>query len=165
MLKGKLEVGQFVVYPAHGVGLVKAYESHEIAGQVVEMIVVAFDKERLVLRVPVNKIKEVGIRKLSSKKTIKQALDVLKVPIKKKKLMWSRRAQEYENKINSGDILAIAEVVRALYKDSDKVAQSYSERQIYTEAFNRLLNEFMTVENLEMSDANERLEKLLTSVA
>lgn len=165
MVKGKIEIGQFIVYPAHGVGVVKNYETHSIASQTVEMIVIAFEKDRLILRVPVNKVKDVGIRKLSSKKTIKQALDVLRIPIKKKKLMWSRRAQEYENKINSGDILAIAEVVRALYKESDKVAQSYSERQIYTEAFNRLLNEYMTVENIAFDDANEKLEKLLSSVA
>lgn len=165
MVKGKIEIGQFIVYPAHGVGVVKNYEMHTVASQTVEMMVIAFEKDRLILRVPVNKLKDVGLRKLSSKKTIKQALDVLRIPIKKKKLMWSRRAQEYENKINSGDILAIAEVVRALYKESDKVAQSYSERQIYTEAFNRLLNEYMTVENIAFDDANEKLEKLLSSVA
>lgn len=164
-MKNKLEVGQFVVYPAHGVGSVAAYETHVLGDQEIEMVVINFDKDRLTLKVPVTKMKDVGLRKLSSKKLIKQALDVLRVPIKKKKLMWSRRAQEYESKINSGDILAIAEVVRALYKDGDKVAQSYSERQLYNEAFNRLLNEYMTVENIQMPEANEKLEKLLSSAA
>lgn len=165
MPKSKISVGQYVVYPAHGVGKVVAYETQSILDQTIEVIVIEFERERLTLRVPVNKADEVGLRKLSSKKLIKQALDLLVVPVKKKKIMWSRRAQEYESKINSGDILSIAEVVRALYKENDKVAQSYSERQIYTEAFNRLIAEYMTVEEIDIREANQRLEKLLSSVA
>ena len=126
--------GDFVVYPAHGVGKVSDISKQKIAGSELELIVVNFDKDKMTLRIPMAKADTIGLRKISEADTINDALNVLKGKAKVKKIMWSRRAQEYENKINSGNPVAIAEVVRDLYRNENLAEQSYSERQIYEQA-------------------------------
>jgi len=125
------DVGDYVVYPKHGVGRVIELQSTDIAGMQLELYVLRFEKERMTLRVPTNKAESVGMRKLSSDKTLKDALETLKGKPKVKRTMWSRRAQEYEAKINSGDLISIAEVTRDLFRADDQPEQSYSERQIF----------------------------------
>ena len=135
------DVGDYVVYPKHGVGRVVELQSTEIAGTRLDLYVLRFEKERMTLRVPVNKADAVGMRKLSSDKTMKDALETLKGKPKVKRTMWSRRAQEYEAKINSGDLTSIAEVTRDLFRADDQPEQSYSERQIFEAASSRLARE------------------------
>ena len=120
--------GDFVVYPAHGVGKVSDISKQKIAGSELELIVVNFDKDKMTLRIPMAKADTIGLRKISEADTMNDALNVLKGKAKVKKIMWSRRAQEYENKINSGNPVAIAEVVRDLYRNENLAEQSYSER-------------------------------------
>ena len=130
--------GDFVVYPTHGVGKVLGVEDQEIAGQKIELIIIEFDKDRMTLRVPVAKADMSGLRKLSSPDMMKAALKTLKGKSRVRRTMWSRRAQEYEAKINSGDPVAIAEVVRDLFRNANQPDQSYSERQLYQAALDRL---------------------------
>lgn len=151
----------YVVYPKHGVGRVMEVEQQEIAGTVLDLYVVRFEKERMTLRVPTNKAKTVGMRRLSSKATIQEAFTTLKGRARIKRTMWSRRAQEYEAKINSGDIVSIAEVVRDLHRGADQPEQSYSERQIYEAAMGRLARELAAVEEIDEKSAMTRLEKVL----
>jgi CarD family transcriptional regulator len=153
--------GDFVVYPTHGVGKVTGIEEKEIAGQKLKLFVISFEKERMTLRVPIAKVKDSGLRKLSNRKIIDSALKTLKGPSKVKRTMWSRRAQEYEAKINSGDPVSIAEVVRDLHRSADQPDQSYSERQMYQAALDRLARELAAVEKIEHDEATEKLEKLL----
>ena len=129
------DVGDYVVYPKHGVGRVMELQSEEIAGMKLDLYVLRFEKEKMTLRVPVNKVESIGMRKLSSDKTLKEAMETLKGKPKVKRTMWSRRAQEYEAKINSGDLVSIAEVTRDLFRPEDQPEQSYSERQIFEAAF------------------------------
>ena len=135
------DVGDYVVYPKHGVGRVIELQEQEIAGMKLELYVLRFEKERMTLRVPTNKVEAIGMRKLSSDKTLREALDTLKGKPKVKRTMWSRRAQEYEAKINSGELTLIAEVVRDLFRPDDAPEQSYSERQIFEAASSRLARE------------------------
>ena len=135
------DIGDYVVYPKHGVGRVVELQSTEIAGTRLDLYVLRFEKERMTLRVPVGKADAVGMRKLSSDKTMKDALETLKGKPKVKRTMWSRRAQEYEAKINSGDLVSIAEVTRDLFRADDQPEQSYSERQIFEAASSRLARE------------------------
>ena len=130
--------GDFVVYPAHGVGKVTSIEAQTIAGQKVELFVISFERDRMTLRVPVRKVENSGLRKLSTRKVMEAALTTLKGRARVKRAMWSRRAQEYEAKINSGDPVSIAEVVRDLHRGASQPEQSYSERQIYEQALERL---------------------------
>ncbi len=153
--------GDYVVYPKHGVGRVMEIERQEIAGAVLELYVVRFEKERMTLRVPTNKAKTVGMRRLSNKATIQEAFTTLKGRARIKRTMWSRRAQEYEAKINSGDIVSIAEVVRDLHRGADQPEQSYSERQIYEAALGRLARELAAVEEIDEQSAMSKLEKVL----
>ena len=153
--------GDFVVYPTHGVGKVTGVEEKEIAGQKLHLFVISFEKERMTLRVPVAKVKDSGLRKLSNRKIIDTALKTLKGKVRIKRTMWSRRAQEYEAKINSGDPVAIAEVVRDLHRNADQPDQSYSERQMYQAALERLARELAAVERIEQEEATDKLEKLL----
>ncbi|WP_404382226.1 CarD family transcriptional regulator [Caenispirillum salinarum] len=153
--------GDFVVYPAHGVGRVLEVEKQTIAGHELELFVVSFERERMTLRIPVTKAKTSGLRKLSSKKAMDSALTTLKGRARVKRAMWSRRAQEYEAKIISGDPVAIAEVVRDLHRSATQPEQSFSERQIYEQALERLSHELAAVEQIEPEAATERLEKLL----
>jgi CarD family transcriptional regulator len=153
--------GDFVVYPTHGVGRVVAIETQQIAGISLPLIVITFDKDRMTLRVPVAKAHNSGLRKLSSRKVMDTALATLKGRSRVKRTMWSRRAQEYEAKINSGDPVSIAEVVRDLHRGSDQPDQSYSERQIYQAALDRLARELAAVERIDEQAAAQRLEEML----
>jgi CarD family transcriptional regulator len=153
--------GDFVVYPTHGVGKVTDVANHKVAGQELELIVVRFDKDRMTLRVPVVKAEQSGLRRLSSQKIMEDALGTLTGKAKVKRMMWSRRAQEYEAKINSGDPVSIAEVVRDLYRPSDQAEQSYSERQIYEQALDRLAHEVAAVDDTTSSEATVKLTGIL----
>jgi CarD family transcriptional regulator len=154
-------VGDYVVYPKHGVGRVIELQSEEIAGMKLELYVLRFEKERMTLRVPVNKVEAIGMRKLSSDKTLKQAMETLKGKPKVKRTMWSRRAQEYEAKINSGDLVSIAEVTRDLFRPEDQPEQSYSERQIFEAASSRLARELAAMEETNEPAALEKILQVL----
>ena len=155
------DVGDYVVYPKHGVGRVIELQNEEIAGMQLELYVLRFEKERMTLRVPVNKVESIGMRKLSSDKTLKEAMETLKGKPKVKRTMWSRRAQEYEAKINSGDLVSIAEVVRDLHRAEDQPEQSYSERQIYEAAVGRLARELAAMEGVDEAAAQTKIEAVL----
>jgi CarD family transcriptional regulator len=155
--------GDYVVYPSHGVGKILGIETQEISGYKLSVFVVHFDKDRMTLRVPVTKAQASGLRRLSTQKEMQSALAKLKGRSKAKRTMWSRRAQEYEAKINSGDPASIAEVVRDLYRNSSQPDQSYSERQIYQAALDRLVREFAAVEAIDEVTATQRLEQLLSA--
>ena len=157
--------GDFVVYPAHGVGLVEGVETTLIAGMEITLYTICFEKDRMRLKLPVSKVKSSGLRKLSSKDRLKDALGTLQGRSQVKRVMWSRRAQEYEAKINSGDPVAIAEVLRDLRKDTGESEQSYSERQIYQAALERLAREVAAIEKIDEKKAAEKLEAVLANVA
>jgi CarD family transcriptional regulator len=157
--------GDPVVYPAHGVGKIEGVETHTIAGMEVSLYSIAFDKDRMRLKIPVQKAEESGLRKLCSKDHLKDALTTLQGKAKAKRAMWSRRAQEYETKINSGDPVSIAEVLRDLRRPKDDTEQSYSERQIYQSALQRLAREVAAVEELSEDKAAEKLETVLSDAA
>jgi len=159
------EAGDFVVYPAHGVGRVEGIETHSIAGLEVQLYAITFEKERMTLKVPVPKARNSGLRRLSTKDRIKVALETLQGRSRVRRTMWSRRAQEYEAKINSVDPVSIAEVVRDLYRGADQSDQSYSERQIYQAALERLARELAAVEMIDETKATERLESVLSKAA
>jgi CarD family transcriptional regulator len=142
------KLNEFVVYPAHGVGQIVALEEQEVAGFRLELFVINFTKDKMTLRVPTSKVSAVGMRKLSDSDAARRSLDILTGRARIKRTMWSRRAQEYEAKINSGDINAIAEVVRDLYRSDAQPEQSYSERQLYEAALDRILREIAAVMKL-----------------
>ena len=153
--------GDFVVYPTHGVGKVLGVETQEISGLTLDLIIIRFDKDRMTLRVPVDKAENSGLRKLSTRKVMDSALATLKGRSRVKRTMWSRRAQEYEAKINSGDLIAIAEVVRDLYRGDTQPEQSYSERQLYEAALDRLVREISAVKKLTETEALREIEAKL----
>ena len=153
--------GDFVVYPSHGVGKIIGTETREIENVGLDLLVIRFEQDRMTLRVPLDKAKVSGLRTLSSRAQMDEAISTLQSKAKVKKLMWSRRAQEYETKINSGSLVSLAEVVRDLYKKDDQGEQSYSERQMYQAALERLASEFAAVENVNKSDAVTKLEKII----
>ncbi|MDP6565899.1 MAG: CarD family transcriptional regulator [Alphaproteobacteria bacterium] len=159
--KNGFSINDFVVYPTHGVGQIVGIEDQEVAGMQLKLFIVEFEKEKMTLRVPTNKAEASGMRSLSSPDKMKSALTTLKGRARVKRTMWSRRAQEYEAKINSGDPISIAEVVRDLHRGSGQPEQSYSERQIYEAALDRLVRELAAVEGLDEEQATERLEKML----
>ena len=153
--------GDFVVYPSHGVGKIIGTEKREIEQTNLELLVIRFEQDRMTLRVPLGKAKVSGLRTLSSKAQMDEAITTLQSKAKVKKLMWSRRAQEYETKINSGSLVSLAEVVRDLYKKEDQGEQSYSERQMYQAALERLASEFAAVDNTDKESAVVKLEKII----
>lgn len=153
--------GEYVVYPSHGVGQIVGYESQEIADQKIELMVICFDKDRMILRIPISKAKTAGLRALSTPTDMQKALESLKVKTKARRTMWSRRAQEYENKINSGDPNSIAEVIRDLYRSASQPDQSYSERQIYQAAVDRLARELAAIEQIDETSAIGKVEEFL----
>jgi CarD family transcriptional regulator len=155
------KANEFVVYPAHGVGQILAIEEQEIAGARLELFVINFMKDKMTLRVPTAKVANVGMRKLSEPALVKKALETLKGRARVKRTMWSRRAQEYEAKINSGDIVAIAEVVRDLYRSDSQPEQSYSERQLYEAALDRLSREIAVVQHSTETEAVKEIESQL----
>ncbi len=155
----------YVVYPAHGVGQIVSIEEQEVAGFSLELFVISFEKDKMTLRVPTNKVTESGLRSLSSPDVISQAMKTLKGKAKVKRAMWSRRAQEYEQKINSGDLISIAEVVRDLHRTDDQREQSYSERQLYEAALERLTREVAAVSGGDEILAAKQVDEVLMSRA
>ena len=153
--------GDFVVYPTHGVGKVLSITKDTVAGQELELIAVRFDKDRMTLRVPMTKARNSGLRKLSNRNIMDTALETLRSKSKVKRTMWSRCAHDYEAKINSGDPVSIAEVVRDLYRSQSQSDQSYSERQIYEQALDRLANELAALEKINTKEATVKLCDIL----
>ncbi len=153
--------GEFVVYPAHGVGVVKGIEKREIGGMELKVVVISFDKDKMTINLPLNKSANSKIRKLSSKEEMQEAVELLRTPTRVKKMMWSRRAQEYEAKINSGQPTSIAQVVRELHRSANQPEHSYSERQIYQEALDRLTREYAVVANIDEGAALAELKNAL----
>jgi CarD family transcriptional regulator len=165
VIEGLFNIGQHVVYPAHGVGRVTGVETQQVAGMKLEVFVVAFEQDKLILRVPVAKAASSGMRALASTRIVGDALKTLGGRARIKRTMWSRRAQEYEAKINSGNLIQIAEVVRDLHRAGDQPDQSYSERQLYESALDRMARELAAVENIKHADAVEKLSKSLAKRA
>ncbi len=163
--KSEFRPNDYVVYPAHGVGRILHIEDQEVAGTKLELFVISFEKDKMTLRVPTAKASAVGMRSLSSPDIVEAALRTLKGRARVKKAMWSRRAQEYEQKINSGDLVSIAEVVRDLHRAEDQPEQSYSERQLYEAALERLTRELAAVQKIEESAAAERVDEMLVARA
>jgi CarD family transcriptional regulator len=163
--KLEFKANDHVVYPTHGVGRITRVEEQEVAGAKLELFVITFDKDKMTLRVPTAKAKAVGMRKLSSPDVVATALNTLKGRARVKRTMWSRRAQEYEAKINSGDLVSIAEVVRDLHRASGQPEQSYSERQLYEAALARMAREVAAVEKTDEPTAVKRVEGMLVKKA
>ena len=155
------KTNEYIVYPAHGVGQIMAIEEQEVAGAKLELFVINFVKDKMTLRVPTAKVTAVGMRKLAEGGLVKRALETLKGRARIKRTMWSRRAQEYEAKINSGDIVAIAEVVRDLFRSDTQPEQSYSERQLYEAALDRLSREIAAVQHVTETEAVKEIEAAL----
>ena len=154
---------QYVVYPSHGIGQILEIEKKEIAGQMLTMYVIEFEKEKMTLRVPLEKTKEIGVRKVSTKNQLKEIFEILTGKAKIRRTMWSRRAQEYEAKINSGDIKLLTEVVRDLFRSDSQPEQSYSERQLYEAARERLSREVAVIEKTDEQKAIEKMETILNN--
>jgi CarD family transcriptional regulator len=149
---------EHIVYPAHGVGQIVRIEEQEIAGNKLELFVISFSKDKMTLRVPTSKAAAVGMRKLAGPDVVKKSLDTLKGRARVKRTMWSRRAQEYEAKINSGNLISIAEVVRDLFRSENQPEQSYSERQLYEAALDRMVRELAAVEDVTETEAAKQIE-------
>jgi len=155
------KIGEYIVYPAHGVGQITAIEEQEVAGYSLELFVIDFAQDKLTLRVPLAKVESAGMRKLSDTAAVEQALKTLKGRARVKRTMWSRRAQEYEAKINSGSLVLIAEVVRDLFRSDRQPEQSYSERQLYEAALDRMAREVAVVKELSDADGVAEIEAVL----
>lgn len=155
----------YVVYPTHGVGKVISIEQNEIAGHSVELVVISFEHEKMTLSVPTYKIKSSGMRHLANDELLSEALLILKGRARIKRTMWSRRAQEYESKINSGDLVSLAEVIRDLHKGNENTEQSYSERQLYETACERLAREISVTNGLDKESANAKIKEYLAKKA
>ena len=156
---------EYIVYPSHGVGKITAIEEEEIAGAKLELFVIHFEQDKMTLRVPTSKFESVGMRKLSEEDIVKKAMTTLKGKARVKRTMWSRRAQEYEAKINSGDLVSIAEVVRDLYRSDTQPEQSYSERQLYEAALDRMSREVAAIDNIEEGIATQKITDTLAKSA
>lgn len=161
MTKNTFEIGSWVVYPAHGVGKLDSIERIELNGEMFEFFVISFDKNKLMLKIPTSKAISAGLRQISTRSDMKEVFDSLRHKNKKKKAMWSKRAQEYEEKINSGDPVSLAQVIRELYKEGGDSALSFGERQVYQLAMERLAKEISIIENIEETEAIRRLEGML----
>jgi len=159
------KTNEWIVYPSHGVGRIVGIEEQEIAGISLELFVITFEKDKMTLRVPTGKSQSVGMRKLSDESVVKCAMDTLKGKARIKRTMWSRRAQEYEAKINSGDLVSIAEVVRDLFRSESQPEQSYSGRQLFEAALDRMAREIAEVEKLDERGAIQRITEVLTKSA
>jgi len=163
--KHEFKTNDHVVYPTHGVGRIQKVDEQEVAGIRLELFVIAFEKDKMILRVPTAKAKAVGMRKLSSPDVVATALNTLRGRARIKRTMWSRRAQEYEAKINSGDLVSIAEVVRDLHRATGQPEQSYSERQLYEAALARMAREVAAIERIDEPAAVKRVEGALVKKA
>ena len=159
----KFKVGERIVYPSHGVGKIKSIESMDVAGVSTEMFVILVERDKLTLYVPINKARDNGMRSLSTLEVVEKAMNTLRGKPVQKKLMWSRKAQEYNHKINSGDIIQIAEVVRDLHRYDEQKEQSYSERQLFESAFDRLGREVAHVNGVSQKVASEEMQLVLIS--
>ena len=159
------QIGDYVVYPAHGVGRITGIESQTVAGMSLEVFVIAFDQDKMTLRVPTSKVKTGGLRALSGPSIMDDALKTLTGRARIKRAMWSRRAQEYEAKINSGDLISIAEVVRDLHRATDQPEQSYSERPVYESALDRMAREVAAIESVNREEAIKKLTGTLATRA
>ncbi len=155
--------GDHIVYPAHGVGRVMGVEKQSVAGLDLDVFVISFEQDKMTLRVPTAKAKSCGMRALASADVVNEAMKTLQGRARIKRTMWSRRAQEYEAKINSGDLVSIAEVVRDLHRASDQPEQSYSERQLYESALDRMARELAAVEKIGRDDAVQKVTASLAS--
>ena len=151
----------FVVYPTHGVGRILGTEQNTVAGMNIDMLIVRFEQDRMTLRVPLEKARSLGLRTLSSKKQMEEAITTLKAKARVRRDMWSKRAKQYEDKIRSGDPVSIAEVVRDLRRRNTQTEQSYSERQMYQAALQRLAREFAAIEKIDQETAAVKLENLM----
>ncbi len=160
-LSDKFNVGERVIYPSHGIGTIQAIETQIIGGYELQVYVITLERENVTLRVPVKKALSIGLRAISNKDSINKVIDTLQGKPKTGKGMWSKRAQEYESKINSGDIIAIAEVVRDLYRNATDPDRSYSERIIYESALQRLSGEYAAIEKVEIGVATTKILELL----
>ena len=160
-VRNGFKTNEHIVYPAHGVGQIVAVEEQEIAGMKLELYVIVFEKDKMTLRVPMAKAEQVGMRKLAEDDTVDKALEIIKGRARVKRTMWSRRAQEYEAKINTGDLVAISEVVRDLHRASSQPEQSYSERQLYEAALDRMAREISAVSRITETEAIRRIEDSL----
>lgn len=163
MKKEIFKSGQYVVYPAHGVGVVQGIETENIAGTELKVLIISFEKDKMVVRLPLNSSMAKKVRSLCSKEEMEKAIESLRTPSKIKKMMWSRRAQEYEAKINSGDLMSITQVVRDLHRTATQPEHSYSERQIYQEAMDRLMREYAAVAQIGENEAMEKLKEVLAA--
>lgn len=152
------KTNEYIVYPAHGVGQIVAIEEQEVAGHKLELFVIDFDKDKMRLKVPVAKASSIGMRKLAETDFVDRSLKVVQGRARIKRTMWSRRAQEYDAKINSGDLISIAEVVRDLYRAENQPEQSYSERQLYEAALDRMAREIAAVNKLSETEAVRLIE-------
>lgn len=161
--KLEFRTGDFVVYPTHGVGKIMGTELQEVAGTSLELLVIDFQQDRMTLRIPVGKARNSGLRRLSTRKQMDNAIEKLKGRARIRRTMWSRRAQEYEAKINSGDPISIAEVVRDLRRNTNQGDQSFSERQMYQAALDRLAREFAAIEKIDEQAAADRLERIMSA--
>ena len=159
-----INVGEYVVYPTHGVGQLKALEQHTIGEEFVELLVIEFQRDRMTLRLPMLKAKKSGLRPLSTPQAMEEVMETLSIKTKPKRIIWGRRAQEYEVKINSGSPSSIAEVLRELHKSQKSSEQSFSERQIYQAALERLVREFAVVANIDEGSATQLIEQRLQVV-
>ena len=159
----EFKIGEIVVYPKHGVGEIVNIENMEVSSIKTQFYVVKMEQAKLMIRVPLDKKAEVGLRKISSKKIISEVFEILKLKPKIRRIMWSRRAQEYDNKIFSGDPLRIAEVVRDLFRKNSQPEQSYSERQMFQVALERLAREVAAVEKTDYFNATEKIENVLNN--
>ncbi|SEP97644.1 transcriptional regulator, CarD family [Faunimonas pinastri] len=157
------KTGESIVYPAHGVGRIIDIEEQQVAGMQLELFVITFEKDKMTLRVPIAKAASVGMRKLADEETIGKALELVRGRPRVKRTMWSRRAQEYEAKINSGDLISISEVVRDLYRSESQPEPSYSERQLYEQAIDRMSREVASIENTTEAEAVSKIEKSIES--
>lgn len=155
------KTGEFVVYPAHGVGQITGIEEQEVAGISLELFVINFEQDKLTLRVPLAKVKSVGMRKLAEEAVVEKGLKTVTGRARVKRTMWSRRAQEYEAKINSGDLISIAEVVRDLFRSEEQPEQSYSERQLFEAAIDRMSREISVVNKISLTEALALIQKNL----
>ena len=161
--KNDFKPGDLVVYPCHGLGEITDIETREFGGTELQLYVVEFKKEKMILRVPVNKAATSGMRRVSTRDEMGKAVVALKGRARVKRTMWSRRAQEYEAKINSGSPVSIAEVIRDLRRNTGQADQSYSERQMYQAALDRLAREFAAIEKIDEDAATDRLEKIMAA--
>ena len=159
--KEGFNIGAWVVYPAHGVGKLERIDSVDINGEILDFFVIQFPKNKLTLKLPTTKAINSGLRQVATKEDLEEALGILTKKIKKRRMMWNKRAQEYEMKINSGDPIALAEVLRELYKSGGELTQSFSERQIYQQALERLVKEVAIVEEINEDEAIHKVESLL----